>query len=819
MCSRFAAVCQTFDDQKQNREMCDAVLSQFMRLAATDSETLSAMAVDPMLVRFLKIAFSTITREKFPSPSEGVIPPLYLQTLQFLTTLGYNNPDLLAAIAAAAPMDELPDVFFGRNITNDRIVDPQSSHLLSSLRFLLAVGCSHSISISSTAALHTLFAALFSLLDVQPLCSLAAAIVSGLSHNCPSAAAFIRSLPNFGRLKTELVALLSSHDHAVVVSAVSAITGLFSVGDDAVTLARLAVKAIKEPPPLPMCTALCTWTLLDLVSAHAISAKTYVEIVKAMLGSQGMRALQIISFLSELHRVGLNFLPVLREKRLFLPVLDYVIHSKWDFVTAGGAQLIQTLTEDEPLDFDTDAVDLFQDALSFVISAGPGVSLLQLESMLVVLRLFMKADGIQKEIAHVLGANHGSLLTGFQRHIESNHSFVAVSYFLFLVDCLIFYKSWGVEMVQVIAETQFTSLLVHVLTHSSNRAVLNDACRAAALVALGVLPNAKLSPLLDTLVSGFLVINRAAIDEKTKMIDGYETIRCELGQKIKEAVQERDDFAVKCGELVKAKAEADNVITETGGELAVAREQIAHLKEQLRLKTRKGKDRKNTVLQLTKELAELRVEIQHREQTIGDLEQTVSVLKTRIRGFKDVESQLKEMTMNRDDLAKENQNLNKQIIAAKDVASASAATAENEKTGRRQTETQLLELSSQLSAMTIKYREQEVLAVDTQKQMQKLQAVLKKKTDRLAATEEINRSLRAQVTELQERLAEAAKAAKKQNKKYMELNQQLLDIETKNRDHTTLCQFIHKITEKKGVGDETSLEDTIMDSISGSEEM
>ena len=130
MCSRFAAVCQTFDDQKQNREMCDAVIAQFMRLAGTDPESLSAMATDPMLVRFLKIAFSTVTREQFPAPSEGIIPPVYLQILQFLTTLGYNNPDLLSAIAAAAPLDQLPDVFFGRNITNDRIVDPQSSHLL-----------------------------------------------------------------------------------------------------------------------------------------------------------------------------------------------------------------------------------------------------------------------------------------------------------------------------------------------------------------------------------------------------------------------------------------------------------------------------------------------------------------------------------------------------------------------------------------------------------------------------------------------------------------------------------------------------------------
>ena len=818
MCSRFAAVCQTFDDQKQNREMCDAVIAQFMRLAGTDPESLSAMATDPMLVRFLKIAFSTVTREQFPAPSEGIIPPVYLQILQFLTTLGYNNPDLLSAIAAAAPLDQLPDVFFGRNITNDRIVDPQSSHLLSSLRFLLCISCSHSVEISSTGALHTLFAALFSLFNVQPLSALAVATVSGLAHNCPSAVAFIRSLPNFGRLRSELVALLSSNDHSVVVAAMSAITGLFNVGEDAVTLARLAVKAIKGPPPLPMCTALCTWTLLDVASVASMSKKTYASLVKAMLGSQGMRSLQIMTFLAELQRMGLDYLPVLREKRLFLPVIDFVIHSKWDFVTAAGAQFIQTLTEDEThIEFGEEIVELFASALEFVITAGPGVSLLQLESMLVLLRVFMKSEGTDREISEILGANQGSLLTGFQRHIESNHSFVSVSYFLFLVDCLPFYKSWSVDMVQVIAETQFNSLLVHVLTHSSNRSVLHDACKAAALIAVGIVPDARLSPLMDSLVSGFLAVNRAAIDEKAKMLDGFETMRCELGQKIKAAVQERDDFAVKCEQLTKAKNESDNVMTETGGELAVAREQIAHLKEQLRMKTRKGKDRKINVMELTKELAELRVEMQHREQTITELQQTIVVLKTRIRGFKDVEAQLRDMTQNRDELARENQNLNKQIIATKDLASASAATAENEKTGRRQTETQLLEISSQLSAMTIKYREQEVHVVDTEKQMQKLQGVLKKKTERLTAAEEINRNLRNQVNELQEQLAEAAKSAKKQHKKYMELSQQLTDIETRNRDHATLQQFIHKITEKKGVEDENSLEDTAIDSLSASE--
>ena len=125
MSSRLAVICQTFEDQKQNIEMCDSVISQFIRSSGTDSENLSALAIDPLLNRFLRICFKIVTREQFPSPSEGIIPPIYIQILQFLTTLAYKNPDLLSAIAATAPMDDLPSIFFGRNITKDRIVDPQ----------------------------------------------------------------------------------------------------------------------------------------------------------------------------------------------------------------------------------------------------------------------------------------------------------------------------------------------------------------------------------------------------------------------------------------------------------------------------------------------------------------------------------------------------------------------------------------------------------------------------------------------------------------------------------------------------------------------
>jgi hypothetical protein len=218
-------------------------MAQFVSSTPIDATALSSLALDPNLTQFLQIAFGIVTRERFPSPAQGVIPPLYTRILHFFPVLALNHTDLLTALASVAPLDILPLVFFAQNITNDRIPNLHSSHLFTSPRFLFAISSSQSILISSATNRNIIFVAIFSLLAVQP-----------------AAAAFLESFPTFAWLHSKLISLLLSSDHNFVIAAKSSLSGLFNVGSDSETLLRLAVRGLTEPPslplPLPLATAL-----------------------------------------------------------------------------------------------------------------------------------------------------------------------------------------------------------------------------------------------------------------------------------------------------------------------------------------------------------------------------------------------------------------------------------------------------------------------------------------------------------------------------------------------------------------------------------
>jgi chromosome segregation ATPase len=130
------------------------------------------------------------------------------------------------------------------------------------------------------------------------------------------------------------------------------------------------------------------------------------------------------------------------------------------------------------------------------------------------------------------------------------------------------------------------------------------------------------------------------------------------------------------------------------------------------------------------------------------------------------------------------------------VAEANRTTAENELKGRRQAEAKLYEVSGQLSELTVKLHERETAAGDASKQKQRFENEAKKRGDRLASTEESNRTLRERVLELGDDLRVVSTLSRSQKQETLMLQRKVTELETQCHDHTTLYQFIHKITER-----------------------
>jgi hypothetical protein len=635
--------------------------------------------------------------------------------------------------------------------------------------------------------------AIFSLLAIQPLSALAAGVLSGFVHNCPAAAAFVKSLPNFGWLRSKLISLLSNTDHNVVIASMSSLSSLFNVGDDSETLIRLALRAIAEPPSLPLATALSVWTILDLIPLVPLEVRDYLQIIDALIHSEGMRALQLFVLLTELHRMGIDLFRMIKANSLFSPLFRVTLRSSFDFVTAAGAQYLSAVLESHRLPSLTDLPEIFTVAVDIIVMSDPSASLLRLESVLLLLRIFIHAKHKDALLA-ILSDQQHKLFIGFQRHIEGGHSFISVNFFLLLVDCLSFIPDWNSFILHTIAETQFCSLLVHVLTHSKNRTVLQDACTAVQLIVNG-LSDRKGSPLIESLVSGFLVVNSMTAVEKARMVDHYETKKIALTHRIEEIENDKVNLGREFAQLTEAKQELDSVAMDTAKEVGASREHIIHLREKLRKKSKKYRVAAEELRALGEEIAQLKVEVQHRDQNIQELTETTAQLKTELREFANLNGQFREMKVKVEAREREIVQLRESLEHIQKVAEANGITAENELKGRRQAEAKLYEISGQLSELSVKVHDQEMASETAQKQKQKFENEAKKRGERLTATEQSNRTLRARITELEDDLRTLTKFTRAQKQEISILQQKITVLETQCHDHTTLYQFIHKITE------------------------
>ena len=787
--------CQAFEENPGNKISKMGLVFQFLQNAETDADELSHLASDDQLKRFLFHIFSVIVENQFPSPSDGVIQPEILQILQHLTILAQNHPDLCDAIAEIAPFDKLPAIFFEKNIENDKIKDPQPSHLLSSLRFIAAISCSHNLNISSTQSLHILFVALFSLLEVQQLSCVSATAISGLAHNSSTALAFIKSLPNFLSLRAELASLLSSDDHSIVISSLSCLTCLFPCRDDTETLMKAAVHCIVSPPPYPLATTLATWAIRDLISKTPITGTLMKKVINALFKSTGMRALNIISLLDELQTIGYDLCTFFVNEKLLSPFLDFTVKSFHDFVSVAATHLLHDMfVLHEDLKFD-DVDDVFSFALGIVASPKTiSFSLLKVESLLLMLRLMLRS--INEEMLNLLKASEQELFMSFQRHIERSNSFVAVNYFMFLITSMKNIPEWSTKLQQIVAESQFTALLVHVLTHAENRTVIQDSVYSLYAIMNGNDISKDPHSLFDTIVSGFCFMNkkfkgdvsvlRDTLESSIKAVKKQSAELEETKIQCKKEVTDRENDILELKEKIKEIEDINASLTyQVQGSGAIVGKKVAKV---FKLKQQ--------IAEQNKENGILHEKIEHLSEKINELTTSLSANSNKLHDLNIIEDKAKETATQNASLKNELQSAQNTIEDLRTTVKTLSENLESYKQEKREVEKILCDTTAKLNDMTTKYHDNDKQTIEALDQIKRFESLIQKRTERLTATEGVNRQLRAEIQDLEKKLDESLASAKEYRKQKERIEARLIELENAHREHETLYQFIHKVTEK-----------------------
>jgi hypothetical protein len=198
-----------------------------------------------------------------------------------------------------------------------------------------------------------------------------------------------------------------------------------------------------------------------------------------------------------------------------------------------------------------------------------------------------------RQIIQVLHDHEKNLFVSFQQHIELNHSFLVLPFFMVLYGTAHFFKHWTPRIREIVLDSPFAALLVHVIQTAQNQRTIHDALSVMHIVMGGVKhtsaePDSLLS---DSLASGFCLLNRRKHQEVFTKEMEVRQLHLEHLHRIRESDVERDSTA---GEIAQLCKHSD----QSGSELAANRhnndnleEHIGNLKEKLqsqRLKLREA---------------------------------------------------------------------------------------------------------------------------------------------------------------------------------------------------------------------------------------
>ncbi|KAK8858229.1 hypothetical protein M9Y10_013330 [Tritrichomonas musculus] len=622
--SKLCPVCKSLFACKSDINAKNTILSQFISSIEVNYQTMLDFSKDDKFPCLCQHIMNSLCDNPIPLPSSGKMPEIVAVILKFLNDIMKGNPILLDTIAASTNLDTLIPQFFSNNVSKTDIIEPNISYLFQPIKFIAFVSTSKRVMLTSTPSSHLLIIVLTSLLTNPQLAAWAATCFSGLLRNSPSFFSILKAHPMYKCVKNKLSALLPSSDSCVVVAALSATVSLNSLGDDAYTAMRAALKYLIDDTVFPLSTKLCCWAIIDLISKSGnLTEEAINRILQLPINSSGLRAFELINLLIELIDMNYKFGSMDFIKQMFKKIIYY----NENFVATAGCHFLAVAFERCPdlfIGIDENG-HLFKRVIDQYFRMSSFNDPERLEALLTQIRILlqaMKAKRIPENIVNLLTSQEEAIFMDFMRHIESNDSYLSVCYFNFLLVCSRTIENWAFRIKRLLVDSQFPALLVHVLVSSKNRRVISD-----ALVALQFFMNDceiardySKTFFFNSAVSGFLVLNQQTSTQ-------VSSLNCKLNQ-------ERHDFEIniqrlniQIKQLEDDKVGLQKVIDDEKLNSTRIGESIAKLQDELKSKDNVNNKLVKKIKILKASFAEQNVNIKNLEDTNRNLQNEIANLK------------------------------------------------------------------------------------------------------------------------------------------------------------------------------------------------
>jgi hypothetical protein len=319
--------------------------------------------------------------------------------------------------------------------------------------------------------------------------------------------------------------------------------------------------------------------------------------------------------------------------------------SECGFVAVSGAHVMATFFDSEAILPEIGISETFVKALKLAVSRLPEEDLERIEAALLLIRFFIHKWKSVPQIVPAIKDNEELLFLSFQRHIEHNHSYVCLNFFLFIHALSGFFKHWIPRLRGLVLDSQFSALIAHILGSSGNRSAIQDCMTALRIMTEGIAAkNIDIdSVLTDVLISGFYAVNRERLEENDKRTQRIKSIQNDCFSRILEMNVERElcrkeTLALReHSDQSNAKNSSDELrIQDLESENEILRQCLNEKKE---LCARLSSELKSA----THEKEELSFQLSHRDEVSGIYTEKSARMKAKLAALKRSENEQEQL--------------------------------------------------------------------------------------------------------------------------------------------------------------------------------
>ena len=790
-------ICQSLLANRSNVVQYDCIIDQFISSVQLDAVLLASFAQDPSFPTFVQCLLFLVNRAQIPAPSEGKIPKRIETVIQFLTQIAYQNPEIAHIIAANIAADSFFTTLFKRPTVDMENFSANPSRYLPFFKLITVLACESDLFLSCTEAMSYYFTICMGLFEVPEVSKWAVASLVALVKNSPTACSYVRASPSFAKLKTTLAGQLSSDDPCVVIGSLCALVLLFPAAITPETSVRAAMDALEPLESFAPSIYMISWILLELNESCPLADEDIARLIQcAMKG--GVRAYVLYNLMIDMSSQHLMMLDAMQGMNCLFTLIDSLLDSEEGFVAVAGCAFLFTIFHDETeFVLSDDMVDPFVKALHLVLAMRKHTQTDRREAGVLLLRFMIRSKESISYVIRIIQDHEQPLFLDFQRQIELNNAYLALEYFLFMYESSRFLSHWKQKLMALVLESQFPALATFVLTESRNRYAIADALRASQILADGFqnIVTGPVSPMFESLVSGYLLLNKRRHDSqrktKSESVKGQE----ELMSKISAVEVERDCCEKELASLKSWLDEnSSSVVSEQEqnksicGENRSLRRQLHQTSRKIRQMTNRIKELEDGNLSMVQQIDNLQ------RRSSGSSSAREPGIRTTTTSISQVEEKLKK--------AKEDQALlleeTKQLRITNEKDRKKIERLKQKLAALKRKSASMKKKNVQITKILEENQTTREILLDKRTGLQQDLSLITQENEQLAETEEENTRLRDSLQiELERVIHERDASAKKgesRSKTVSDLQERVTKLEDRHNDLHLLIKLIHKTT-------------------------